>query len=166
MHKTAASANGDLTLVVPKGDMRAAFAELTGIDLDKGLGLLLTKKDAKTEVRCGVASFHADHGDLKATTLLVDTTHLLVTGGGDINRPGGRRGRTRNVADAARRRTGLRRWRTRQGRQLRSAHWPGRAGEEFAASPSIIVIHSRKQARSRRRGPDAGYYYSYPVVRA
>lgn len=85
VHKTAASANGDLTLVVPKGDMRAAFAELTGIDLDKALGLLLTKKDAKTEVRCGVASFHADHGDLKANTLLVDTTHLLVTGGGDIN---------------------------------------------------------------------------------
>lgn len=85
VHKTAAGANGDLTLVVPKGDMRAAFAELTGIDLDKGLGLLLTKKDAKTEVRCGVASFHADNGDLKATTLLVDTTHVLVTGGGDVN---------------------------------------------------------------------------------
>ncbi len=85
VHKTAASANGDLTLVVPKGDMRAAFAELTGIDLDKGLGLLLTKKDAKTEVRCAVASFHADNGDLKANTLLVDTTHVLVTGGGDIN---------------------------------------------------------------------------------
>jgi uncharacterized protein involved in outer membrane biogenesis len=85
VHKTAASANGDLTLVVPKGDMRAAFAELMGINLDKGLGLLLTKKEANTEVRCGVASFHADNGDLKANTLLVDTTHVLITGGGDVN---------------------------------------------------------------------------------
>ena len=85
VHKTAASANGDLTLVVPKGDMRAAFAELTGVDLAKGLGLLLTKKEANTEVRCGVASFHADNGVLKANTLLIDTTHVLVTGGGDVN---------------------------------------------------------------------------------
>jgi AsmA family protein len=85
VHKMAATSNGDLTLVVPKGDMRSAFAELTGIDLAKGLGLLLTKKEDKTEVRCGVASFHADHGDLKANTLVVDTTHVLVTGGGNVN---------------------------------------------------------------------------------
>jgi uncharacterized protein involved in outer membrane biogenesis len=85
VHKTAASANGDLTLVLPKGNMRAAFAELAGIDLDKGLGLLLTKNKADTEVRCGVASFHADSGDLKANSLLVDTTQVLVTGDGDIN---------------------------------------------------------------------------------
>jgi hypothetical protein len=65
--------------------MRAAFAELTGINLDKGLGLLLTKKEDSTEIRCGVASFHAENGDLKANGLLFDTTHVLVTGGGSIN---------------------------------------------------------------------------------
>jgi len=85
VHKTAANANGDVTLVVPKGDMSSALAELTGIDLAKGLGLLLTKKNDKTEIRCGVASFHADNGDLKANALVVDTTHVLVTGGGDVN---------------------------------------------------------------------------------
>jgi uncharacterized protein involved in outer membrane biogenesis len=46
---------------------------------------LLTKKDENTAIRCGVANFHADDGDLKATTLLVDTTQVLITGGGDLN---------------------------------------------------------------------------------
>jgi uncharacterized protein involved in outer membrane biogenesis len=85
VHKAAATANGDLTVVMPHGRMRAAFAELTGINLDKGLGLLLTKKEDSTEIRCGVASFHAENGDLKANSLLFDTTHVLVTGGGHIN---------------------------------------------------------------------------------
>ena len=85
VHKAASTANGDLTIVMPHGRMRAAFAELTGINLDKGLGLLLAKKEDSTEIRCGVASFHADNGDLKANSVLFDTTHVLVTGGGHIN---------------------------------------------------------------------------------
>jgi AsmA family protein len=85
VHKTAATANGDLTIVVPHGEMRSAFAELTGINVAKGLGLLLTKKEDKTEVRCGIASFHAENGEMKANALLVDTTHVLVTGSGNID---------------------------------------------------------------------------------
>jgi uncharacterized protein involved in outer membrane biogenesis len=85
VHKVAAVAAGDVTFVIPSGQIRSAFAELTGINVAKGLGLLLTKKEDKTEIRCGVASFRADDGDLKANALLVDTTHVLVTGSGDIN---------------------------------------------------------------------------------
>ena len=85
VHKAAADATGDATFVIPSGQISSAFAELTGINVAKGLGLLLTKKEDKTEIRCGVASFRAEDGDLKANTLLVDTTHVLVTGGGDIN---------------------------------------------------------------------------------
>jgi hypothetical protein len=85
VHKMAADATGDVTFVIPSGVIRAAFAELTGINVAKGLNLLLTKKEDKTEIRCGVASFRAEDGDLKAQSLLVDTTHVLVTGGGDIN---------------------------------------------------------------------------------
>jgi AsmA family protein len=85
VHKTAENAEGDITFVIPKGEMREAFAELTGIDLARGLGLILTKNERNTEVRCGVASFKAAGGDLKATALLIDTTHVLVTGRGDIN---------------------------------------------------------------------------------
>jgi AsmA family protein len=85
VHKTASNADGDITLVVPRGEMRAAFAELTGIDLSRGLGLILTKNQQETAVRCGVANFRAGDGDLKATTLLIDTAHVLVTGSGQID---------------------------------------------------------------------------------
>lgn len=85
VQKTAADADGEITLVIPKGEMREALAELTGIDLSRGLGLILTKNEHQTAVRCGVASFKADNGDLKATTLLIDTTNVLITGQGQID---------------------------------------------------------------------------------
>jgi AsmA family protein len=85
LHKTSADADGDITLVIPKGEMREALAELTGIDLSRGLGLILTKNERATDVRCGVANFKADNGDLKATTFVIDTTNVLVTGQGQID---------------------------------------------------------------------------------
>ncbi len=42
VHNLMADADGSFAAVIPHGDIRAAFAELTGIDLS-GLGLLLTK---------------------------------------------------------------------------------------------------------------------------
>jgi AsmA family protein len=85
VHKTAADASGDITLVIPKGEMREAFAELTGIDVARGMGLILTKNEQNTEVRCGVANFTANQGDLKATTFVIDTKNVLVTGQGQID---------------------------------------------------------------------------------
>jgi uncharacterized protein involved in outer membrane biogenesis len=85
VHKTAAAADGDVTFVVPQGEMKEALAELTGIDLSRGLGLILTKNENKTNVRCGVANFKASGGELKASTFVLDTTNVLVTGQGDIN---------------------------------------------------------------------------------
>jgi uncharacterized protein involved in outer membrane biogenesis len=85
VHKAAATAEGDVTLVVPTGQMRAVLAELTGINLARGLGLFLAKSDATTQVRCGVANFHAGAGDLNATTFVIDTTHVLITGRGHID---------------------------------------------------------------------------------
>jgi uncharacterized protein involved in outer membrane biogenesis len=85
VHKTAADADGDITLVIPKGEMREAFVELTGIDVSRGLGLILTKNERNTDVRCGVASFKANDGDLKATAFVIDTSNMLVTGQGQID---------------------------------------------------------------------------------
>jgi hypothetical protein len=85
VHKTAADADGDITLVIPKGEMREALAELTGIDVSRGLGLILTKNDRQSDVRCGVANFEANDGQLKATTLIIDTTNVLITGQGHID---------------------------------------------------------------------------------
>jgi len=85
VHKTAADADGDITLVIPRGEMREAFAELTGIDVSRGLGLILTKNEQKTDVRCGVANFKANNGELQATMFVIDTTNVLVTGQGQVD---------------------------------------------------------------------------------
>jgi AsmA family protein len=85
LHKVAADVQGDITIVVPKGEMRAAFAELTGINVAEGLGLLITKKDENTSIRCGVISFHAADGNLKAMTMVLDTNRVLITGGGGVD---------------------------------------------------------------------------------
>ena len=85
VHKAAATVNGDITVVIPNGEIRDSFAELTGINISRALGLLFTKNEQNTVLRCGVVSFHADDGEMKATTILVDTTHVIITGKGDID---------------------------------------------------------------------------------
>jgi uncharacterized protein involved in outer membrane biogenesis len=51
----------------------------------KGLGLLLSDKDDKTQIRCGVADFKAHDGVLESRTVFIDTTNVLITGRGNIN---------------------------------------------------------------------------------
>ena len=83
VHQVAASSNGTVTAVLPHGSLRAALAELTGIDL-RGLGLLLVKNRRDTPVHCAVASFRAEDGTLTAQSLVVDTDSVLITGDGKI----------------------------------------------------------------------------------
>lgn len=85
IHKFAAHMDGSVSLVIPSGTIRAAFAELTGINVAAGLGLLLTKDEKQSDIRCGVASFVAKDGMLDAKTVVIDTSHVLITGGGDVN---------------------------------------------------------------------------------
>jgi uncharacterized protein involved in outer membrane biogenesis len=85
VHRTFANANGDVSLVVPNGEIRKAFAELMGVNVVKGLGLLLSKNQDKTSIRCGVAHFHAVNGVFNADQIVFDTDPVLVTGSGSIN---------------------------------------------------------------------------------
>jgi uncharacterized protein involved in outer membrane biogenesis len=85
VHKFASTADGSVNIVVPHGEIRAVLAELTGINVSRGLGLLLTKDDQQTELRCGIGAFEADKGQLNAKMLVMDTTNVLITGRGDIN---------------------------------------------------------------------------------
>ena len=85
VHKAASTADGDVTLVAPQGEIRRAFAELMGIDATKGLGLLLSKNQSEEKVRCAVADFRADHGVLRARNLIMDTDQVLATGQGTID---------------------------------------------------------------------------------
>lgn len=85
IHKLAASADGALSVAIPHGDISNVLAELTGINVLKGLGLLLSDKDDKTQIRCGVADFKAHDGVLESRTVFIDTTNVLITGRGNIN---------------------------------------------------------------------------------
>ena len=84
VHAIAADASGTVSVVLPHGDMRAAFAELAGIDVVRGLGLLLGKNDESIAIRCGIIAFQLKDGDAQAQHLVFDTTNVLVTGDGRI----------------------------------------------------------------------------------
>jgi len=84
LHEFASGADGTLSAAVPHGAIRAALAELAGLDL-RAIGLLADKHGPETPVRCGVASFQAHDGTLAAQTLVLDTEPMLIVGEGNIH---------------------------------------------------------------------------------
>ena len=85
VHDAMADAYGEVAVVVPGGEIRQSLAELAGVDLIKGLGLLFARNQSTTPIRCGVAHFTAASGVLKADRLLIDTGPVLISGDGTIN---------------------------------------------------------------------------------
>src|SRR5882757_865823 len=85
VHRVMSGANGKFTIVLPNGEIRSAFAELTGINVSKGIGLLLTGANDKAEIRCGVAQFNIKDGLMNAENITFDTQNVLIKGKGDIN---------------------------------------------------------------------------------
>ncbi len=85
VHKTAATANGAMTLVIPRGQVRQLFAELMGIDATKSLFLYLAKDQSPTDIRCAVAEFQVRGGVLYAQRVLLDTGVVVVAGKGSVN---------------------------------------------------------------------------------
>lgn len=83
LHKAFGSADGQVVVVAPGGEVRKAFAELAGSNIVKGLGLL-NKKDM-TPVRCAVASFETRGGIMRADRIVVDTGPVLIKGHGTVN---------------------------------------------------------------------------------
>ena len=83
--KFVSSSNGSATFVLPRGEVREALAELTGINVSRGLGLLLRRDDDKTPIRCGVADFTAKNGVLEAKNLVFDTKDVVITGKGSVD---------------------------------------------------------------------------------
>lgn len=85
VHDFAANSTGTLSLVVPQGRMRAAFAELLGINVTAGLGRLLSGDQGASEIRCAVADFTVRRGIATARTFVIDTTPVLARGSGTID---------------------------------------------------------------------------------
>lgn len=84
VHRVMSDANGTFTLVLPTGEVRSAFAELTGINVAKGVGLLLTNAGDRAQIRCGVAQFDIKDGLMNAQNVTFDTQNVLIKGKGDI----------------------------------------------------------------------------------
>jgi hypothetical protein len=85
LHEIGSTAQGTLSVVIPRGDIRSAFAELLGIDAARGLGLLLSGNQDKTGIRCGVADFKAEGGVFAAQDIVLDTDKVLILGKGEID---------------------------------------------------------------------------------
>jgi uncharacterized protein involved in outer membrane biogenesis len=84
LHEFASSADGTLSAALAQGAIRAALADLVGLDL-RAIGLLFGKHGPDAPVRCGVASFQAHDGVFAAQTLVLDTEQLLIIGEGNIH---------------------------------------------------------------------------------
>jgi uncharacterized protein involved in outer membrane biogenesis len=84
VHNVMSDANGTFTMVLLKGEVRSAFAELTGINVAEGIGLLLKGANDRAAVRCGVAQFAVQDGTMHAQNIVFDTQNVLITGRGDI----------------------------------------------------------------------------------
>lgn len=85
VHKAFASADGEVMAVIPGGEIRKAFAELMGVNVTKGLGLLLAKDQSTTPIRCGVAHLEAKNGLFQTRNLVFDTGPVVVNGSGAVN---------------------------------------------------------------------------------
>jgi uncharacterized protein involved in outer membrane biogenesis len=84
VHRFVSSADGVATFVVPHGEVREALAELTGINVARAIGLLLSKDENKANIRCGVADLKATKGTLQVQNMLFDTDNVLITGKGQV----------------------------------------------------------------------------------
>jgi AsmA family protein len=84
VHDIAADSNGTIAAVIPQGDIRQSLAELTGINVLSGLGLLLSGNEKTAPIRCGIAEFQVKDGDAHAERLLIDTEPVVINGDGHI----------------------------------------------------------------------------------
>ena len=85
MRRTVASSTGTIRLTSSGGEVRQAFAELLGINVGKGLYLLLKKDPKRTPLRCAVADFNVQGGVARVNRMVIDTGVVTSRGEGAIN---------------------------------------------------------------------------------
>lgn len=85
IHRFASTSKGSISLVVPQGEMRRAFAELLGVNASAGLLRLFSGDQSRSAIRCGVADFEVAGGVARAKTFVIDTDVVLAKGSGSIN---------------------------------------------------------------------------------
>jgi uncharacterized protein involved in outer membrane biogenesis len=78
----AASADGPVTFVIPRGQFNEKLAEWTGIDL---FNALFAGDRSQTNLRCAVAHFDTRNGDMRVERGVFDTDPVRIETRGDIN---------------------------------------------------------------------------------
>ena len=82
---TLKTANGTTRLTVPHGEIRRAFAELLGINVGRGLSLLFSKDENRTDLRCAAADFDVSNGVMRVRDMTIDTSVVVSQGSGAVN---------------------------------------------------------------------------------
>ncbi len=85
VHDAIGAADGEVMAVAPSGEIRQSLAELAGVDVIKGLGLLFAKDQKTTPLRCGILHFRTKGGVMDADQLVVDTGPVLINGTATVN---------------------------------------------------------------------------------
>ena len=85
VHRAASASNGRITIALPAGQMRKAFAELMGVNVVPGLFELLSKDPKQTDLRCAVADFDVRGGVMTARQLVLDTGVVVANGSGKVD---------------------------------------------------------------------------------
>jgi uncharacterized protein involved in outer membrane biogenesis len=83
-----AELNGNTVLVMGKGRLENKYADLLSGDLGSGLFRLLNpyrKETQYTSINCCVVGFNIKDGVARATSLVLNTDHMVVVGEGDVN---------------------------------------------------------------------------------
>jgi len=77
--------NGLFTAVIPQGAVREAFAHFTGVDVARGLGLLVSGNQKQTTIHCAIAAFAVHQGLAQVQQFVLSTDAVQVKGSGNIN---------------------------------------------------------------------------------
>ena len=78
------TSDGDIELIVSGGQISLLLVEASDVDLGEALPLFLGK-DKSTRIRCGVADFDVENGQLSSKTFVLDTEDSMLVGDMGIN---------------------------------------------------------------------------------
>lgn len=78
------TSDGDIALIVSGGQISLLLVEASDVDLGEALPLFLGK-DKSTRIRCGVADFDVNNGQLSSKTFVLDTEDSMLVGDIGIN---------------------------------------------------------------------------------
>ena len=89
VHDLAATADGDLAVIMGGGQINALIIEAIGLDVGEALGLLLTQKDearaTMVPMQCFIGRFDVQQGVLQVEALILETSDSTITGEGEID---------------------------------------------------------------------------------